>query len=87
MEKIVHAAIQYIVQGRAEIQMVVGKRHGDCMKQFQDMGLKRVNRAFEQQGFVTDTGRFLSRLQACDLALLNGQYSGPRRQLFSEDLW
>jgi len=42
-----------------------------------------------EQGFVTDTGKFLGRVGARQLATDNGQYRGDGKgqQLFSEDLW
>ncbi len=87
MERIVKSAIQYKVSGWCDVRTVTGKRHADCLKQFEKMGITRADRTYECQGFVTDTGRFLSREAACDLAVQNGQYDGSRRPLFSEDLW
>jgi hypothetical protein len=44
----------------------------------------------EEQGFLTNTGRFVSREEALKIALAAKQISAPRfnaYQLFSEDLW
>ena len=42
-----------------------------------------------EQGFVTDTGKFLDRESAATLALQNGQCNelDSPPELFSEDLW
>ena len=42
------------------------------------------------QGFMTDKGRFVDRLEACKIAKSAGQIinkTGPEDDLFSEDLW
>lgn len=43
----------------------------------------------DEQGFVTDRGRFVDRTEAKELALIAGQMILPRahKHLFSEDLW
>lgn len=40
-----------------------------------------------QQGFVTSTGRFVSREVAAQIAFAAGQVSRKKRALFSEDVW
>lgn len=42
-----------------------------------------------RQGFLTSTGRFVTREEARDLAIRSGQCPQPRHgtMLFSEDLW
>ena len=40
-----------------------------------------------EQGFVDDSGRFLSRGDAVRTALLWGQIQERKHELFSEDLW
>lgn len=44
---------------------------------------------YGEQGFITDTGRFLNRIEGGKLALENGQvqklHAPP--ELFSEDVW
>lgn len=39
-----------------------------------------------EQGFVTDTGKFVDRMKAADIAFSAGQISRPKGCLFSEDL-
>ena len=39
------------------------------------------------QGFVTDTGEFLDRVQAMEHSLECGQLKERKIRLFSEDLW
>lgn len=41
------------------------------------------------QGFLTSTGRYISRAEAVDVAYRSGQCKTPKvpNKLFSEDLW
>lgn len=54
-----------------------------------DLRLLGVDPTPWQQGFLASDGAFLTRWQARQLALLNGQCVKPRShdELFSEDLW
>lgn len=52
-------------------------------------GAKRVP-AESTQGFMTNTGRFVDREEACVIAIRAGQIvtkTGPANELYSEDLW
>ena len=40
-----------------------------------------------KQGFITNRGEFLSRVEAAKAALEEGQLDRPLKELFSEDLW
>lgn len=44
---------------------------------------------FSNQGFLTNTGKFVTREKGLEIANSNGQFCGPKhkKQLFSEDLW
>lgn len=41
----------------------------------------------DEQGFVTNFGRFVERAEARDIAVLAGQTDTVHSHLFSEDLW
>lgn len=46
--------------------------------------------AQRHQGFVTNTGRYVGREQACRIATNAGQIkqkTNPKNKLFSEDVW
>lgn len=64
-----------------------GKRHCTIITAVFSATDKAVMR--EEQGFITDTGMFLSREQAMELARRNGQLpsSFNKKVLTSEDLW
>jgi hypothetical protein len=83
MEKIVSSAI--IHRG----VIYAGKRHHHCIAAIKEEIGERTPGS-DPRGFLTDTGRFLNRVEAAKLALANGQvdklhYSST--MLFSEDLW
>ena len=64
-----------------------GKRHQHCIATIvQATGVKPVT---GEQGFVTMSGRFVSREEARDIAIAAGQVASTvhRTQLFSEDLY
>jgi hypothetical protein len=71
-------------------------RHSDCFKHCQKIGIHRKvahKMNGENQGFITDKGRYLTRWQAYDHAkrcgqkLIDGPYPRRRFPLCSEDLW
>lgn len=68
-----------------------GKRHPDVIADMRSKGI--VWNHTEIQGFVTDTGKFLNRMDALDHFIKSGQKtvssSGLRMNvgLFSEDLY
>jgi len=80
-----------------EKPLIVGVRHFDDIMQAQlnafdsPSGRNGASLYGHGQGFVDNLGNFLTRHEACELALANGQLTGPfsrpPRQLHSEDLW
>ena len=68
-----------------EGSVYTGKRHGDAIRAaVEATGKKPVT---GKQGFVTNTGRFVSREEAVKIALAAGQITEAKDKLFSEDLW
>lgn len=64
-----------------------GRRHGQMIpKVFKETGQKVLS---HHQGFVLDTGEFVTRAEAARIALGNGQVASLRipGELFSEELW
>jgi hypothetical protein len=80
MLKIVAAAIQH--RGK----LYQGRRHAEIMVQIWDeWGLEYICQ--EEQGFVTDTGVFVNRFQAGQIAFDSRQTKKVKDNLLSEDLW
>lgn len=67
-----------------------GKRHGHCIATIvQATGVKRVGEGYKQ-GFVTMSGRFVSRSEAAVIAVHANQLKVKHTlpfELFSEDLY
>jgi hypothetical protein len=61
-------------------------RHHNVIQQMRQQGVGRGDIAQGIQGFLTQSGQFLDRIEAAKLALSNGQVSHST-ELFSEDLW
>lgn len=71
-------------------QVIVGRRHGDCLHRLADLGLPRVG--FEAQGFLTSRNRYVTRREGRQLQEAAGirSYSSDGYRgdlLFSEDLY
>lgn len=79
--RIVAAAINY---GGKIYQ---GKRHAEIMRQIWEGLDEAIYISQEIQGFVTDSGRFVSRTTAAKIAFAAGQIVRSRDLLTSEDLW
>ena len=62
-----------------------GHRHHDCIHEI--VTRTGVRPAGGEQGFLTDEGRFLNRVEAVDHALKCGQIKEWKKRLYSEDLW
>jgi hypothetical protein len=66
-------------------------RHHHVIKLIVDTtDAKMVDSHGEDQGFLDDTGKYLTRKEALDIALVNGQMRDDRpiyNELFSENLW
>ncbi len=85
-ERILHAAVK-TVTGYA----VLGKCHADCFYSGHNMGLKMSNKV-DDQGFVTNKGRYVDRKTAARIAKRAGQLDTKDRKrkvlhLLSEDIW
>ena len=86
-QKIVAVAIRY--KGMI-ISTPAPARHGDVLeamhRAFGDPGFAEdpIN-----QGFLTDTGRYVERIPAVEIAVKAGQIEKPNwpPNLYSEDLW
>jgi hypothetical protein len=73
--------------------VICGRRHHNCIGIFAKMvgfpydenGLKLMNT--EEQGFITNTDRFVSREEAAEIAFAAGQIKKQTTRLFSEDLY
>ncbi len=66
-------------------QVWTGKRHSHCFKTIKQAGLKA---AHGEQGFVTMSGRFVTRLEAAELVTRTGQCKlNHPPELYSEDLY
>ena len=88
MEKIKAAAIKYKRLDNGKEDVVWGANHSMCISCFSIMDLYENMRDmnFEQQGFLTTEGRFVSRKEAYDIAEKAGQleYKREDRILYSE---
>lgn len=67
-------------------------RHHHLMHPLYDLTDKKARTGPDNQGFLTNRGRFVGREEALQIALASGQplIDHPSRhatQLFSEDLW
>ncbi len=78
-ERIVQAAI--LQDG----EIFTGHRHYMIMNKIHDKTGK--DPFLGEQGFVTDTGRFVSRTEAARIALRAGQIKLPKAELTSDDLY
>jgi hypothetical protein len=73
--------------------VVLGHRHGQCMWTMGSLtGLRSVTNAEDgvgeyEQGFLTNTNRFVDRKEGGQIAFDAGQTKDLRTTLFSEDLY
>lgn len=86
-ERVIAAAIQY---GGATISLPPPARHHTIIQTMDlEMGIDGILATPDRQGFITNTGRYVNRVEAYYLAFKAGQLindsKGPR--LYSEDLW
>jgi hypothetical protein len=88
-ERIVSAALQR--PGGAISALPAPYRHHDIIRHMSGVGWSPAKIALCEQGFVTDTGRFVDRKSAWRIADAAGQISrlpgGVEGLLFSENLW
>lgn len=68
-------------------EIYTGKRHSDIFRDTLPLGCLKGDDSI--QGFVTDKGKFLNRIEAGQHVLKCGQIKELRcdNQLYSEDLW
>ncbi|SOC90054.1 hypothetical protein SAMN05216358_0073 [Rhizobium sp. AN5] len=86
-ERIIAAAINF----GAIISLPPPARHHTII-QTMDLEMQNLDGTWatpQTQGFLTDTGRFVNRVEAYYLAIGSGQLkeTKPTPQLYSEDLW
>lgn len=84
------SAIKFHIDKTNKEVILCGLRHGDIFKQLEALGFEPHKGYKEiEQGFLTNSGRFLSRKEAYVAALKCGQLknSKEKEELFSEDLW
>ena len=73
--------------------VVLGHRHGQCMWTMGSLtGLRSVTNAEDgvgeyEQGFLTNTNRFVGRTEGGQIAFDAGQTEDLRTTLYSEDLY
>lgn len=73
--------------------VLCGWRHGNIIAQMQiTTGKRTVTNGLDsvgehEQGFLTNTNRFVGRAEAADIAFKSGQIDKPKTYLFSEDVW
>lgn len=80
MEKIVFSAV------KIDDKIYKGKRHCDCFKKARKKLGKYLHTCDDTQGFLTNQGRFVSRIEATKIAFKAGQITKRSGELFSEDL-
>lgn len=80
-ERILHAAVKSFNR-----RIFFGKCHADCFYKAQSMGIKMSSKA-DDQGFLTNKGRYVTRSEAAKIAFDQGQIDRPTSHLISEDLW
>ena len=84
-ETIEGVAIKY---GRFIVSSPRPLRHHDILHAVRNAGMPQEPRPV--QGFMTSTGRFVDRAEACRIARTAEQIktkTGPSDVLFSEDVW
>jgi len=66
-------------------KILTGKRHDDIIIEYIQSNYKDPLTNFEY-GFITDSGEFVSRERAAEIAFESGQISMKVRRLLSEDI-
>ena len=65
-------------------KIYTGRRHNEILC---DKSRPKGFLKYGTQGFITDAGEFVTRMQAAKIAFDCGQITEPARILFSEDLY
>lgn len=89
---ILMSAIRFYIDKTDEEVILCGLRHSNIFDQLKSLGFKARSGYEEiEQGFLNDSGEFLTRTQALEEAKRCGQIDEEnlihKNQLFSEDLW
>ena len=89
MNLITHVAIRF--NGRIYSLPAPNRHHNVIWKIAEDTRVKTVDAHGDDQGFLDSTGKYLTRKEALDIAVTNGQLKNAdvilHDQLYSEDLW
>lgn len=89
MEKVVAAAVRYKINDMIDC-IDFGKRHSDIYQQLHRTYAGKIPLILVE-GFLTDTGRFVDRYEAKDIAVAANQLIVPEEEtypaLYSEDVW
>lgn len=86
MERIAAAAMRI---GAVVVSMPPPHRHHHILWELDRLGIDPFIKP-DDQGFITDAGRFVERDEACKIARSSGQIihkTGPDDVLFSECMW
>jgi hypothetical protein len=87
--KITHVAVRF--KGKVWSLPPPNRHHNVLWKIAEETGEKMVDVGGENQGFLDESGRYLTRKQALVSAQVNGQMREDRPvwgdQLYSENLW
>lgn len=65
--------------------VVCGWRHFNCIALIKELYPDKL--PLHVQGFVTSFGRFVDRIEGCNVAFKSGQVTFKDKTLTSEDLW
>jgi hypothetical protein len=87
--KITHVAIRF---NDVIYSLPAPNRHHDVIRHIvETTGVSYVDARGEDQGFLDETGKYLTRRQALKVAKLNSQLRSDRpiwnNELYSENLW
>ena len=72
------------IRSKADGRIFEGRSHAVCFQAMVDAGV--IKRQENEQGFVTDTGKFVDRYEAAEIAYKASQTKKLESPLFSEDL-
>jgi len=88
-ERIINAAIRY--SGIVFVADTPNGRHSTVISAMHMANINTIEMAGpDNQGFITNTGRFVDRVEALEIAVTADQIIEGRRlsrELFSEDVW
>lgn len=82
--------VAFLLQSGMILVLPAPNRHHDIIRASSDVGLPQDAICDADQGFITSTGRYVTREDAVPIAQAAGQIlqkTDPAHMLFSEDLW